>query len=145
MRSAIIGRVVFVLVALGGLGMITAAVIEIHNKESGPLVKATVTGCVNSGGVHSTDECTATWVSGGSLVGGNGHVVQGPIDDANSGDIGKTLEVRIRGGQAYTTSLRVPIILIGIGLYLAITGVLVALKVGRPKRGRRPAAASAST
>ena len=59
-------------------------------------------------------------------------VVEGPIDDANSDDIGKTLDVRIRGGQAYTASLRVPIILIVIGLWIAVMGVLLAVKIGQP-------------
>jgi hypothetical protein len=132
----ILGRVVFAVIALGGLGLVAVGVVQIHNKQSGARAKATVTNCERVGGVHTVDQCNATWVAGGSLVGGNGHVVLGPIDDANSDDIGKTLNVRIRGDHAYTSSLRVPIILIAIGLYVAITGVLVAIKLGRPTRRR---------
>jgi hypothetical protein len=90
----ILGRLLFAVIGLLGLGLVAGGIFQIHNKESGTRVKATVLSCVNAGGIHSTDQCTATWISGGSLVGGNGHVVEGPIDDANSDDIGKTLEVR---------------------------------------------------
>ena len=34
---------------------------------------------------------------GGSLVSGNGHVGIGSIDGADSGDVGKTIDVRIHG------------------------------------------------
>jgi hypothetical protein len=61
-------------------------------------------------------------VAGGSLVGGNGHVVHGTIDGASHGDIGKGIEVRLSGDRAYTTSLRLPIILFCIGLAVAVLG-----------------------
>jgi hypothetical protein len=125
-------RILFIVIGLLGLGMVAAGIVQIHNKESGPKVEAKVLSCTRTGGIHSVDQCTATWVSGGSLVGGDGHVVQGPIDDANSDDIGRTLAVRIRGGQAYTGSLRVPIILIVLGLGIAAVGVLIAIKAVPP-------------
>ena len=65
---------------------------------------------------------SGTWVAGGSLLAG-GHVVLGTIDGADSGDLGERIEVRLSGSRAYTTSLRVPIILIVIGLGIAAVGV----------------------
>jgi hypothetical protein len=50
------------------------------------------------------------------LVGGEGHVVRGTVDGASADDVGKTIDVRLAGGRAYTTSLRIPIILLTLGL-----------------------------
>jgi len=57
---------------------------------------------------HTTDQCSGSWVVGGSLI-GNGHVVIGDVQGAERRDIGKTLDVTVRGGTAYTRGLGLPI------------------------------------
>jgi hypothetical protein len=50
-------------------------------------------------------------------------VVLGTVDGADPGDIGRTIDVRLSGDRAYTTSLRVPIVLIVLGLAVTAFGV----------------------
>jgi hypothetical protein len=69
---------------------------------------------------------------GGSLVGGHGHVMIGDVEGAESSDIGKTIDVVASGNRAYTTSLRIPIILLMIGLFMAAVGILIIVKGGGP-------------
>jgi hypothetical protein len=75
-------------------------------------------------------------LAGGSLLAG-GQVVTGMVDGADSGDLGHTLDVRLSGGTAYTTSLRVPIILIVIGLALTVLGARLVLIAVRGNPGSR--------
>lgn len=53
--------------------------------------------------------CTGTWAIDGTAAG------SGTINGAVSGDEGKQLDVTIRDGAAYTTSLSTPITLIALG------------------------------
>jgi hypothetical protein len=62
--------------------------------------------------------------------------VTGTVDGADRGDLGHTLDVRLSGGTAYTTSLRVPIILIVIGLALTVFAVRLVWIAVRGNRGR---------
>jgi hypothetical protein len=131
-RALLITRGVFLATALVGLGMIAGGVTSIIHKESGAKAKATIASCQQVFSTHTTTyDCYGTWVEGGSLVGGNGHVVYGPVDDAEPSDIGKTLDVRVSGDHAYTPSLRVPIILLVLGGLIAIGSVVLAVAVGR--------------
>jgi hypothetical protein len=97
-------------------------VYQVIVRETGERASARVTECHKSGGRYRSDVCSGTWVAGGSLLAG-GRVVLGTIDGADSGDLGRTIDVRLSGDRAYTTSLRVPIILIVIGLGIAALGV----------------------
>jgi hypothetical protein len=137
-RALLITRGVFLVIALAGLGMIAGGVVSIHHKESGAEAKATIASCQQVFSAHATTyDCYGTWVEGGSLVGGNGHVIYGLVDDAEPSDIGKTLNVRVSGDHAYTPSLRVPIILLVLGGLLAIGSVVIAIAAGR-QRPRDP-------
>jgi hypothetical protein len=128
-------RITFVLVGLVGLGMLAGGVISIIHKESGTPARATVTGCQQVIGARTTTyDCSGSWVEGGSLIGGNGHVVLGSIDDAGPSDVGKTISVRVSGDHAYTPSLRVPIILLVLGLLMALGAVFYLIVGGRQMR-----------
>jgi hypothetical protein len=132
-------RVIFLIVALVGLGMIAGGILSIVHKESGVKSRATVSGCHAIGGKNTTFQCDGSWVEGGSLVGGHGHVVLGSIDDASPSDIGKTINVRVSGDQAYTPSLRVPIILLVLGVLLAVGSLVLVIAAGRqPPRAPIP-------
>jgi hypothetical protein len=124
-------RGIFLLVALVGVAMLAGGILSIAHKESGARARATVTGCHVIAGKNATSECDGSWVVGGSLVGGGGHVVLGSIDDANPSDIGKTIDVRVSGDHAYTASLRVPIILLILGLLIALGSLVLVTTAGR--------------
>jgi hypothetical protein len=87
---------------------------------TGTQAKATVSDCVqgteqDAYSTVTTYDCTGSWTVGGSLVGGNGQVVVGTIDGVGPTDVGKTVDVRLAGGEAYTDSLVTPILLICLG------------------------------
>jgi hypothetical protein len=132
----LLGAVVVGLFLLGGLGMVAGGVYNVVVRETGEHARARVTECHKSGGRYRSDVCSGKWIAGGSLLDG-GHVVLGTIDGASSGDLGQTIDVRLSGDRAYTTSLRVPIILIVLGLGIAFVGVRLLLVRRRPMSGER--------
>jgi hypothetical protein len=104
--------------------MIGSGIFLLVQRQTGPRASATVADCVRSGGGRwASVHCTGSWVVGGSLLDG-GHVVVGTIDGADTGDVGKTLDVTLRGDTAYTRGLTLPLLLIGIGLVPAAGLVL---------------------
>ena len=115
-RLPAISIIVVIVVLLSGLGLLAGGIFEIVVLETGTPAKARVIECHSVGGRYRSYSCTGTWVTGGRLVGGNGHVVIGTVDGATRHDIGRTIDVRLAGNRAYTTSLRVPIILLVLGL-----------------------------
>jgi len=108
------------LFGLVGVGMAVGGVIVYHRVTTGTITTVKVSDChfLSTG---RREYCTGAWVTGGSLL-GSGHVVIGHIEGASSDDVGHTLKVRIHGGTAYVPSLRLPIILFVLGLFIA--GVL---------------------
>lgn len=69
------------------------------DQHSGTPGKAKVSSCTaahNTKYVHTTSTCMGSWTVGGSLIDG-GHVGIGPIEGADKGDEGKTIDVRIHG------------------------------------------------
>jgi hypothetical protein len=122
--------IVFLL--LGALGTGAGGVYLTVIQFTGVATTATVTDCVQDpDSRYVTYDCTGTWVTGGSLVGGNGHVVVGTVDGADNTDVGKTLAVRLAGGEAYVQSLVLPLVLMGIGFpSAALIGYLL-LRVQR--------------
>ncbi len=92
----------------------------LYQRTAGTRIQATVLDCDLSGGRvggSSTyrQDCTASWTIDGELVvgvfsGGNGE-----------SDVGKTVEATVRGDTAYSRSLRLPVVLIALGLpFLAL-------------------------
>jgi hypothetical protein len=132
--------VAFVVVA--ALACVGGGTFLIVQRETGTRARATVADCVQSGGSRNArTDCTGSWVIGGSLVGGGGHVVVGNIDGAETSDVGKTIDVTVSGGTAYTRSLALPIVLIGLGLVMAVgAGALIR----GVRRGTRRASAPAA-
>jgi hypothetical protein len=136
MKGRVLGVLLVSLLLLGGLGMLAGGIYEVIVKETGERTTARITECHKTGGRYRSDVCTGMWVAGGSLLAG-GQVITGTVDGADSGDLGHTLDVRLSGGTAYTTSLRVPIILIVIGLALTVFGARLVLIAVRGNRGSR--------
>jgi len=125
-----------------GLAFLAGAYFSYVDQNSGPEVMATVSDCSGSYGRYSSGVvCQGTWVVGGALVGGNGHVVVGEVLDAEDSDAGHTISVHLHGDTAYPTkdSLRVPIIFLVFALPALYIG-LRALVFGAPQSwtARRP-------
>jgi hypothetical protein len=135
-------RITFAVITLIGIGLIAGGAIWLVAWEGGAPARATITECSQPVATRYTEyECSGTWVAGGALVGGAGHVVIGIVEGAEPSDIGKTLDVRVSGDHAHTTSRRPPIILIAIGLLVAGYGTFALIR--GPRSGRRAGAAPA--
>jgi hypothetical protein len=125
-------RSIFVVFVLTAVGLLAGGIFLIVQRQTGTRATATVTEChLVSAGVHATDECTGTWVVGGSLLAG-GHVVLGDIQGAERRDIGKTLNVTVRGDTAYTRGLGLPIGLTIGGLVGTVGLGLLTIKIWSP-------------
>jgi hypothetical protein len=117
-----------------GVGFLAGAYFSYIDQNTGPEAMAKVSDCSGSYGRYSSGVvCQGTWIAGGALVGGGGHVVVGEVQDANDSDAGHTISVHLHGDTAYPTkdSLRVPIIFLVLGLPAVYIG-LRALVFGAP-------------
>jgi hypothetical protein len=130
-----------------GLGFLAGAYFSYVDQNTGPEAMAKVSDCAGNYGRYSSGVvCQGTWVAGGALVGGNGHVVVGEVLDADDSDAGRSISVHLHGDSAYPTkdSLRVPIIFLVLGLPALYVGAR-ALVFGAPaswggrRAARRPA------
>jgi hypothetical protein len=130
LSTAFVGLLVLALACIGG------GVFLIVERETGTRAEATVGECVESGGSRNgRTDCTGTWVVGGSLIGGGGHLVLGTIEGVASNDFGKTIDVTVSGDHAYSRSLVRPIILIGLGLLgLLLAGLSGLALIGAGRR-----------
>ena len=122
---------------LGGVAMVVAGIVMAHRATSGPIDHVRVAECHYTGTGRSS-VCTGAFVVGGALVGGAGHVVIGTIENANFGDVGHVVEVRVHGDTAYMESLRVPIILIVMGLFIAVALGYLLVTLAVSSRPRKP-------
>src|SRR3954447_21594403 len=120
----ILGVIALALLALGA-GAAVTGVSQIRTRATGEKTTARVTGCELGGTSKSrTVDCTGTWVTGGKLVGGDGHVVVGRVEGASDDDAEKTIPVRLSSDrqQAYTPSLATPIVYVVMGLAFLAMG-----------------------
>jgi hypothetical protein len=129
------GAVAFAAIAMVVMAMalLWPGIFFLVQRQTGTRTSATVGDCQTTGsGRYESTHCTGTWIVGGSLLDG-GHVVFGTINGANHGDVGKTIDVTLRGDEAYTRELALPLLLIGLGL---IPAAAVAVLVVGPLRRR---------
>ena len=112
-----------IVIILAGVGLSAGAVLSYDDQHSGTPGKAKVSLCTGHTGRYSTGvHCTGSWTTGGSLQQG-GDVVVGYITNADRGDIGKTIDVRIHGtDHATKPNLRISIILALLGAPMALFG-----------------------
>ena len=95
----------------------------------GTRVEARVDDCsLQVTGRTYAEYCTGTWTI-------DGHVVHGNVDGVSSSDEGHTVSATVRGDTAYSTSLVLPLILIGLGLPFLI----LPYRAVRTRRRRRQA------
>jgi hypothetical protein len=138
----ILGVVVLGVLALG-VAATASGVSQIRTRTTGERATADVSGCETTGTVKSrTIDCRGSWVTGGRLVGGGGHVVVGKVEGADYGDVGHRIDVRLSGdGQhAYTPSLATPILYVALGLVFLALGLFLGAGVLRRRAKPAPAA-----
>jgi hypothetical protein len=120
------GKLVVVVIAavIIAATMVGAGIFLFVQNETGTRAVATVGDCVTTGtGKYARTHCTGTWIVGGSLLAG-GHVVWGTISGAGKRDVGKKIDVTLRGDTAYTRGLTLPLLLIALGLVPGVAAVM---------------------
>jgi hypothetical protein len=122
-----------------GLALVFGGLWVLRDQRSGVAGTAKVTSCDGGGGKYSPGvRCQGIWQVGGSLVFEDGQIVSGPVEGAGSGDVGKTIDVRIHGSDHVTVpGLGMPIALWAIGSPIALLS-LWGLGRGRLARRRAP-------
>ena len=106
----IVGVLVVVLIMEMPLALVGVGAYYLARLRGGTTGTATVKEC------HPTEArashgyvCTGTWVSDGGVIG------VGTVNGAVNADEGKRVDVTIRDGAAYTTSIATPVTLIVLG------------------------------
>jgi len=128
-RRRVLDLLVIVLIMGIPLAVAGAGLYYLAQQWAGVAGTATVTECHVTGAHPSRGYvCTGTWTSDHGVVG------VGTINGAASGDEGKRVDVAIRDGAAYTTSIATPVTLIALG---GATGVLFGILIWRGRRARR--------
>jgi hypothetical protein len=116
-----------VILAFGAL-LIFGGFSKYADAHSGTAGKAKVTSCtraINTKYYKRPSTCTGSWTVGGSLLDG-GRIAVGRIEGASTGDVGKTIDVRIHGSDhASVPGLGTPIMLWAIGGLIAAFGLFV--------------------
>jgi hypothetical protein len=116
-RPGLGGTIVMLVVTLAlTAGVLGGGIWLLVQRETGTRAQAHVASCTLGGTVKSRNvDCQGSWTVGGSLADG-GHVVVGTIQGVDQGDVGKTVDVTIRNGTAYSRGVVLPIVLIVLGL-----------------------------
>ena len=118
--------------------LIGAGVFLLVQRQTGTRALATVGDCVSTGGGRwASTHCTGSWVVGGPLLEG-GHVVVGTIQGVEESSVGKTVEVTLRGDEAYSRGLALPLLLVGLGLVM-VAATAIIIRGSRRRTGNRPA------
>jgi len=126
--------VVVVMLALTG-GVLGGGIFLLVQRQTGTRTQAHVSHCDASGsGKYRKVHCTGSWMLGGSLLDG-GRVQVGTVNGVDTGDVGKTVDVTVRGDTAYSRSLVLPIVLAALGL-VPLAGLVVVVR--GLFRSRRP-------
>jgi hypothetical protein len=134
-KAGTVASVVVIMIGMAA-ALLWPGIFFLVQRQTGVRAMATVDECKTHGaGRYERTHCTGTWVVGGSLLDG-GHIVVGSINGADQSDVGKTLDVTLRGDEAYTRGLALPLLLIGLGLIPVAAAVLLAWSVARTRRSK---------
>lgn len=120
-------RQLLVLLALAvtfGAVFVGGAAYVLTQQRTGEPVTVTVTECQQG---RRTLACYGTWTEGDT-------VRSGIVENANSDHVGQELSARSSGERAYLPSLRLPIILLVVGLALPVGAVWEAVRTRRRTR-----------
>jgi hypothetical protein len=132
-KAGTVASVVVIMIGMAA-ALLWPGIFFLVQRQTGVRAMATVDECKTHGaGRYERTHCTGTWVVGGSLLDG-GHIVVGSINGADQSDVGKTLDVTLRGDEAYTRGLALPLLLIGLGLVPVAAAIFLAWSVAHPRR-----------
>ena len=117
---------VFAALLLLPLALVFGGVSMIVRSQTGVHARATVEDCETTHVYKSySQRCTGTWTI-------DGRTTEGTVQGADPGDVGHTIDVTVREGEATSTSLVLPVLLIALGLPLL--GVLLWPRIRRATR-----------
>jgi len=102
-----------ILIGAVSLGFLFGGAYLIYWQKSGTPTTATVTSCMKS---RRSEVCRGSWFI-------HGRVKLGILENVNSSDLGKRIEVRALGDRAIKPGLRLPIILFVIGGGIGLLGL----------------------
>ena len=128
--------------ALIGIALAAWEGFSYHNKTTGTVVLARVDDCQVSHGYKgdAAVTCRGTWPVDRRLPAGQQRR-HGTIDDADVGDLYRTIKVRIHGGTAYAqTRFIAPAVLFFVGLLFAAGWIYAAWRNAGASRRAAPAA-----
>lgn len=118
------------------VGLLVPGVYLLMLQSTGVRTQATVSDCETTGsGRYQTTNCTGSWVLGGELLEG-GHLVLGTIQGADESNVGKKVDVTIHGDEAYLRDLRLPLLLVGLGIVPSLLMIPAFRKLRRMQRER---------
>jgi hypothetical protein len=101
-----------ILIGAVSIGFLIGGAYLIYWQKSGTPTTATVTDCKTT---RRSVVCRGSWFV-------NGGVKLGILENVNSSDLGKSIEVRAKGDRAIKPGLRLPIIFFVLGLGIAALG-----------------------
>src|SRR4029079_6126661 len=105
----ILGLFVLVCVVLAPFLFLAPGAWLLYERGYSTKVRAEGIGCdVHVSGRSASEDCTAAWTI-------HGRRVVGPIENSGDFEAGGTVTVTVRGGTAYSRSLGVPFLLLGLG------------------------------
>jgi hypothetical protein len=114
----------FAFFALFGLVLLGVGVRWVVLRQTSPHYMAKVSTCDVSGtGKNRRVTCQGSWVEGDLTSGG--HVGVSDIDGADTDDVGKSIEVFVYDGKAYTLGWGMPAMFFALGVACFIAGVYV--------------------
>jgi hypothetical protein len=132
-RRRVVDLLVLILIMGIPLAVLGSGIYYLTQQLTGTAGTATVEEC-HLTGTRATRGmvCTGTWVGDGGLAG------SGTVNGAVSGDEGKRVDVKIRDGAAYTTSMATPVTLIALGGGVAALFGFLIWRGRRTKREPQP-------
>ena len=124
--GGLMGLGVWALILVIPVSLVGGGTWLLYQRYAGTSVQATVLACETSGnwaryGSTVREECVAEWTLDGRTVTG------GFVAGNGTSDVGKTVDATVRNGTAYSRSLGLPLLLLGLGLPFLIP-VVVALR-----------------
>lgn len=134
LRAAVVGIMAWLVILAIPATLLGSGGWLLYQRGYGTRVRATVLSCdaideFRRVGRHLPTDCVAEWVI-------DGQTVVGGFDGGNGpSDIGKTVDVTVRGNTAYSRSLVLPALLIALGLPFLVIPLAALRRAMKRRRG----------
>ena len=112
MKSNVRNLIALILIMGGSIGFVIGGSYLIYWQRMGIKAIAVVTDCRQS---RRSEVCNGAWMV-------DGKVITGILENVSTADMGKKIEVRLMGERAIKPGLRLPILLYGLGVTIALLG-----------------------